>query len=83
MWLIADLVDVKVARLPSFPYEIQIVLAAAFLAFVVTGRNAWSNLPPLQRWSAVAGVASILTVVWFAITVAIGLQFHLLIGGHL
>jgi hypothetical protein len=83
VWLTADLIDVKIARLPSFPYETQIALAAAFIAFTVTGRNAWSELPPLQRWSAVAGVASILSVVWFAITVAIVLQFHLFIGGPL
>jgi hypothetical protein len=83
VWLIVDLVDVKVGRLPSFPFEIQIIVAAAFIAFVVASRNAWSKLPSLQRWAAVAGVASILTVVWFAISVVIVLQFHLLIGGQL
>jgi len=83
VWLIVDLVDVKVARLPSCPYELQIILATAFIAFIVTGRNAWSTLPSLRRWAAIAGVASILAVVWLAVSVAIVLQFHLLIGGHL
>ncbi len=83
VWLVVDLVDVKVARLPSFPGELQIVLATTFIVFVLTNRNAWPQLSSLYRWPAVAGVASILTVVWFAISIAIVLSFHLRIGGTL
>ena len=83
LWLLADLVDVKIAQLPSFEYELPIVIATAFVGFVLASRNAWMELPPLRRWAAVVFAASILTAVWFAVSVAAVLQFHLLIGGTL
>ena len=83
LWLLADLVDVKVARLPPFEYELPIMIAAAFVVFIFSNRDAWRTLPSLQRWAAVAFAAGVLTAVWFAVSVAIVLQFHLLIGGGL
>jgi hypothetical protein len=83
LWLLADFVDVKIARLPSVEYELPILLVAVFVAFVSAGRSTWAKLPAPRRWVAIAGVAGILTAVWFAVSVAIVLQFHLLIGGGL
>jgi len=83
LWLFADWYDVKVARLPGFPYELQLILLLVFLGFVLILRSVGSGGSRLMRAASVGTLAAVLTAVWFAVTTVLLLQFHVLAGGHL
>lgn len=83
LWLVVDLIDVKIARIPDVAYSLQIILIVVFSSFF------WANQPLFPHFALTVRVllniliSAVITFVWFWISVLIGIQFHLAIGGTL
>ena len=82
-WMIVDVIDVKFYKIPSYKFELQIFLSIIFLSFMIVNKNLMKTKKMLIRVIGIALISSIITSAWFVISVAMLLQFHLSIGGHL
>jgi len=83
LWMILDVIDVKICRIPSYKFELQIGLSMIFISFMIVNKNLMKTKKMLIRVIGIALISSIITSAWFIISVAILLQFHVSIGGHL
>jgi len=81
--MILDVIDVKIYRVPSYKFELQIGLSIVLISFTIVNKNFMKTKKMLIRIVGIVLISSIITCIWFVISVAIILQFHLSIGGHL
>lgn len=82
-WMVIDFMDVKWQRFPSFKYELEMVLMLVFIGFSWVNRNLFQQFHRASRVLVISLISSIMTVLWFVISVFAVIQFHLAIGGHL
>lgn len=83
LWMILDVIDVKICRIPSYKFELQIGLSIIFISFMIVNKNLMKTKKMVIRVIGIALISSIITSAWFVISVVILLQFHMSIGGHL
>ena len=83
LWMILDVIDVKIYRIPSYKFELQAGLSIVLISFMIVNKNFMKTKKILIRIVGITLLSSIITSAWFVISVAIILQFHLSIGGHL
>jgi hypothetical protein len=82
-WILIDFIDVKWRRFPSFEYELSFVLVFVLASFVWVNKSLVRKVRPSLRYLIISLIASIMTALWFALTVYMVIQFHMAIGGHL
>ena len=83
LWMILDVIDVKIHRIPSYKFELQIGLSIVLISFMIVNKNFMKTKRMVIRLVGITLISSIITSAWFVIAVAMILQFHLAIGGHL
>ncbi len=83
LWLIIDVVDVKLYRFKGFEHELVVGLSIVLISFIIANKNLFEKFNLFLRGCAIAAISIGLTALWFCITVGILLEFHLAIGGNL
>ena len=83
LWMVLDVIDVKIYKIPSYQFELQIGLSIVLISFMIVNKDLMKTKKMLVRIIGIALISSIITSAWFVISVAIILQFHMSIGGHL
>ena len=83
LWLVIDLIDVRIAKLPDFAYSLQITLMMVFSSFYCANQPLFPHFASTSRVLLNILSSAVITFVWFWISVLIVIQFHLAIGGTL
>jgi uncharacterized membrane protein YkvA (DUF1232 family) len=83
LWRASDFYDVKISNVPSFKFELPVMLIMALILFLISNRRLWSKLNALKRNTAIASLIAAITAAWFFISLDLVPEFHLLIGHSL
>ena len=83
LWLIVDLIDVKLFKKPGHKYDLLMILGVVFLSFAFINRKLFLKLNPFLRWFSLFILSAGLTSLWFFLTVSVLIEFHVSIGGHI
>jgi len=83
LWLAIDYVDVKVTTIPDFPHELPVIALLVAASFIGVNRGLFQGRHVSVRCLLIATLTSLLTVVWFGVSLFTLLHFHIAIGGSL